>query len=89
MGCISLLGGVHFDFLGVQMGCNLKAGWGASIYEWGANLGGGVHFLRRLEQIQVNAICNHSVLLVIQRIGGLQIFDKWCHTICFESLENL
>ena len=35
MGCISLLGGVHFAFPRVQMGCNPKTGWGA-------NLGGGV-----------------------------------------------
>jgi len=44
MGCISLLGGVHFAFPGVQMGCNPKTGWGASSSGWGANLGGGVQF---------------------------------------------
>lgn len=36
MGCISLLGGVHFAVPGVQMGCNPETGWGASSYGWGA-----------------------------------------------------
>ena len=30
MGCISLLGGVHFVFPGVQMGCNPEMRWGAN-----------------------------------------------------------
>ena len=44
MGCISLLGGVHFASPGVQMGCNPKTVWGASLSGWGANSHPGVHF---------------------------------------------
>ena len=32
MGCISLLGGAHFAFPGVQMGCIPETGWGANYY---------------------------------------------------------